>query len=121
MVPKALKVIGIGCASSCRGRGAYHAHGCLRLKHDPGFKALGDHVYKGRRAQKIAELNNLVLINEFPNEHICDDEWGDLDDKEEFQSRSTGHSKRETISKAKSIRVVTLTIRYGAGIHCFFP
>ena len=67
-----------------QGRGAYHAHGCLRLKHDPGFKALGDIVYKGRRAQKIVELNKLDLQTKFSTEQTCDDDWGDLVNQEEF-------------------------------------
>ena len=65
-----------------QGRGAYHAHGCLRLKHDPGFNALSKIVYEGRQAQTIADKNHVHLYTKFPPAHICDDEWDELNEED---------------------------------------
>jgi hypothetical protein len=47
-------------------RGAFHIHGCARLKHAPEMTDLGKKVYEGRVAERILKTNGVPLVDCFP-------------------------------------------------------
>ena len=64
-------------------RGTAHAHGCARLKSDPGLVQLGEKVFAGKVAQRILQNSGRVDSNTFSTEgfftaeDIAQDLWDD--------------------------------------------
>ena len=59
-------------------RGTAHAHGCLRLKNDPGLTDHATKVVKGRVAQRRLKLSNQMVPGVcFQNMDSRDDIWDD--------------------------------------------
>jgi Helitron helicase-like domain at N-terminus len=65
-------------------RGAFHIHGCARLKGAPEMTDLGKMVHEGRMAQRVLQLNNIPLQPDemFSDTQISMDRW--VQDDEDF-------------------------------------
>lgn len=62
-----------------QGRGAPHAHGCLRLKQAPDLPKLAKHVLDGWRASKMLSMRYIQVQNDFTREEKMFDEWAHAD------------------------------------------
>jgi hypothetical protein len=90
-------------------RGVFHAHGCLRLKSDPGFNRLALEVYAGRQAQRAAGHAGIILEDheKFTEEQTANDEWVDLEDPDDNADEMEMEWSESTIAETKE------TIRKG--------
>ena len=58
-----------------QGRGAPHAHGCLRLKRAPNLIHLSEDVIDGRKASKMLTMRNIDVPNDFTDAEKNFDQW----------------------------------------------
>ena len=87
-------------------RGAYHGHGCARLKHDPGFARLAQLVCKGRQAQMLAERCEIELgaDERFSDSNTCDDEWAAGSDPDFEDEEAVAPPEELTLDQIEEIK-----------------